>query len=105
MTDITESVRLLQSALSGLHNTGVGVVQTQTGAWLNEFRKTREMWQACLTLYDADENKEVSFLCANLLLRKARSEWSGLSPEEKRDLQLKFRLVFLNSAWYIVRAW
>ena len=58
--------------------------QHEANAWLIAFSPRPEAWQAAVALLEPDSPAQASFFCANMLLSKARLEWSTM-PQEQRD--------------------
>ena len=86
----SEAAQALKAAIATLYG-GAGPQQQQANQWLNSFAQQPDAWNACLELLSPQQNAEVSFFCANMLLTKVRSEWHKLSPDQQTQISSVIR--------------
>ena len=66
--------------------------QSAASAWLNSFSNSAEAWPLALTLLD-ETSLEARFFAANMILSKARRDWSRLTPEQQSQLIAAIRYI------------
>ncbi|GMH32786.1 hypothetical protein BSKO_00620 [Bryopsis sp. KO-2023] len=59
--------------------------QQQANAWLTQYAETNGAWEGALELL-RDNDDQIRFFSANILLTKTRTDWSRLSGEAKQHL-------------------
>ena len=72
--------------------------QSAASAWLNSFSNSADAWPLALTLLD-ETSLEARFFAANMILSKARRDWSRLTPEQQSQLVAAIRYV-QQSIWH-----
>ncbi|CAI7733551.1 unnamed protein product [Closterium sp. NIES-54] len=60
--------------------------KSQANAWLTSFAATPGAWGVAASLVESAQSMEVRYFCANLLLSKARSDFSALPPDSRAEL-------------------
>ena len=76
------------------------IAQTQANQWLTDFASKPEAWQASLSLLDPSNPSQIAFFCANILLTKARRDWTETSPSDRMAItqQASAQLTALSAA-------
>ena len=75
-------MHLFHEAVNALFGSDPGL-QSQANQWITEFSSKPEAWQAALSFIDPSSPSHVSFFCANVLLSKARREWSSMGSDQR----------------------
>lgn len=88
MDEVARAIEALQSPYNAEHS-------KEASIWLNSFAETPEAWEISVSLLDPSRSAFVQFFAANLLLSKARREWSQLSQQDRSSISSALRCIYL----------
>jgi hypothetical protein len=81
---------LFQQALSALFGSDP-CQQQQANIWLQSFSNAPAAWEAAACLVEPSAPTNVAFFCANILLSKARNDFSSLPVEQQSAISQMLR--------------